>query len=110
VRYVDHEVAAARAMCAERCAELRLMLAQTRPAPRGAGEPDDGVAALRAWVTRPSPRMLDTADLLTEDRLDDFDFSNDAHGTPAAQPQVAQSVARWLAEGSGLGLSLAPAR
>lgn len=110
VRYVDHMVAAARAVCAERGIELRLMLAQSRPSTRGADEPDDGVAALRAWVGAQSPRILDTGDLLTGARIEEFYFSKDPHWTPAAQPVVAQAAVRWLAEDDELGLSLVPAR
>lgn len=108
VRYVDHLVSAARELCAERGMELRLMLAQARPTPRPAGERDDGVAALRAWAARQFPRTLDTADLLPEERVDEFYFSDDPHWRPAAHPLVAQAVAHWLAGDPELALSLAP--
>lgn len=110
VRYIDHMVSAARALCGERRVELRLMLAQARSKPRGASEPDDGVEALRAWIARQDPGALDTADVLTADRVEEFYFAKDPHWTPAAQPQVAQAVARWLAQDPALGLTLAPAR
>jgi hypothetical protein len=109
VRYIDHMVSAARALCAERGIELRLMLAQPRPNRLGAEEPDDGGAALRAWAARQSPGVLDTADVLPVGRIDDYFFSRDPHWSPAAHPLVAQAVARWLAGDPGLGLSLVPA-
>ena len=110
VRYVDHMVSATRSLCAERGTALRLMVAQARPMPRRAGEPDDGIAALRAWAAHQSPRVLDIADLLPDGPADGYFFSNDPHWAPAAHPLVAQAVARWLADDPELGLSLAPAR
>jgi lysophospholipase L1-like esterase len=110
VRYIDHMVSAARAVCAERGIELRLMLAQGRPKARDAGEPDDGLAALRAWAARQSPGVLDTADLLPDARVEEYYFGKDPHWTPAAHPLVAQAVARWLADDAGLGLVLVPER
>ncbi len=109
VRYIDHMVSAARALCAGRGVELRLMLAQARPNPAAAGGPDDGLAALRAWAAQQSPKALDTADLLSG-QVEEYFFRKDPHWTPAAQPLVAQAAARWLADDPGLGLSLVPAR
>lgn len=110
VRYLDHLVAAARALCAERGVALRLMLAQDRPAPRPAGAPDDGVHALRAWAGRQSPRVLDTADLLAELPADEFFFAHDPHWAPAAHPRVGRAAARWLADDRALDLALVPSR
>jgi hypothetical protein len=106
VRYLDHLVSAARALCAGRGVELRLMLAQARPIPRAAGAPDDGVAALRSWAARQRPGVLDTGELVPDGGIDDFYFSGDPHWAPAAHPRVAQAVARWLADDPALGLSL----
>lgn len=110
LRYLEHLVSAARAICAGRRTPLRVMLAHTRPKPKDAGGPDDGVAALAAWAARQSPRVLDTAAVLADGPLDALFFSRDPHWTPAAQPLVARAIARWLAEDPALGLSLAPAR
>lgn len=108
VRYIEHMLSAARSLCAERGVPLRIMLAQARSKPGGAGKPDDDVAALRAWLSRQSPRVLDTVDLLPFDG--GFFFSRDPHWTPAAQPLVARAVAGWLAEDAELGLVLIPGR
>ena len=110
VRYIDHLASAARGLCAERGIELRLMLAHARRRPGADAEPDEGIAALRAWAARQSPRVLDTADVLPAERVDEFFFSRDPHWTPAAQPRVAEAVAHWLADDAVLGLSLLPAR
>jgi hypothetical protein len=108
VRYVEHMVSAARASCAEHGIALRIMLAQARSKPGAVGRPEDGLVALRAWLSQQSPRVLDTIDLLPFDG--GFYFSRDPHWTPAAQPLVARAAADWLADDAELGLSLIPGR
>lgn len=110
VRYLDHLATAARVSCAERGIELRLILAQTRPTPRGVDAPDHGIGALRKWAARQSPKALDTAHLLSAERAHGHFFQDDPHWTSAAHATVAQAVASWLARDTKLDLSPSPSR
>jgi lysophospholipase L1-like esterase len=102
LRYLDHVISSARTLCAGRRVELRVMLANCRSAPDGA--PDKDVLGLRDWGSRQDPRMLDTSDAMNAGRVEDVYFTKDLHWAPAAQPLVAEAIARWLAEDPGLGL------
>ena len=50
------------------------------------------------------------AELLPEARFGELYFAKDSHGTPAAQPLVADAVAKWLARDEELGLAVSGGR